>query len=233
MKHLSQEQLTLAYYGDVDREVRQHLDQCPQCQDAFAREQRLLADLPDYAIPERGAEYGAQVWARLLPNLPDGKPKRKWFTWWTLTPALAALLIVAFFAGMLAERQKRTQGFSLGARDRVLLITMGGHLDRSEVLLAELVNATPGTIDLAEERTRAQDLLGENRLLRLTATRDGEASAASVLDELERVLLDVANSPSNLSAQELDALQKRLENEGILFKVRIIRSNIEEKRQKL
>ncbi len=233
MEHLSQEQLTLAYYGDVDQETRQHLGECRQCQDAFAREQRLLADLPDYAIPERGAAYGAEVWARLLPKLPANQPKPRWFTWWTLTPALAALLIVAFFAGMLAERQKRTQGFSLGARDRVLLITMGGHLDRSEVLLAELVNATPGTIDLAEERTRAQDLLGENRLLRLTAARNGEANAASVLDELERVLLDVAHSPSNLSAPELEALQRRLENEGILFKVRIIRSNIEEKREKL
>lgn len=231
MKHLTEEQLVLAYYGDVDQEAREHLDQCQQCQTAFARERRLLGDLPDYEIPERGEGYGAEVWARLQPRLE--KPRRQWRGWWTLAPALAALLIVAFFAGMLTERQKKAHGFSAGARDRVLLITMGSHLDRSQFLLAELANAKPGAIDFNEERTRAADLLGENRLLRVTAARSGEASAASLLDELERVLLDVANSPANLSAPELEALQERLEGQGILFKVRIISSNIEEKREKL
>ena len=233
MKHLTEEQLTLAYYGDVDQDTRDHLHRCQQCQDAFAREQRLLSDLGDYAIPERGDTYGAEVWARLLPQLPEARPRRQWFTWWTMTPALATLLVIAFFAGVLAERQQKEQGFPAGARDRVLLFTLGGHLDRSEMLLAELKNATPGRLDLAEERTRAADLLGENRLLRLTAARNGETSAAALLEELERVLLDLAHSPANLSAQDLDALQRRLENEGILFKVRIIRSNIQNKRQRL
>ena len=136
-------------------------------------------------------------------------------------------LAVAFFAGVLTERQKKTQGFSAGARDRVLLITMGNHLDRSQILLAELVNAKPGAIDFNEERTRANDLLVENRLLRLAAARDGETSSAALLDELERVLLDVSHNPATLSDPELEEVQ------GMLFKVRIIDSNIQEKRQRL
>jgi hypothetical protein len=225
MNHLSQEQLVLAFYGDIDPDVRAHLDSCRQCQAAFAREQRLLNDLPEQAIPERNENYGAEVWARIQPQLQ--KPKRQWLAWWTLAPAMAALLMVAFFAGVLTERQKKTQGFSAGARDRVLLITMGNHLDRSQILLAELVNAKPGAIDFNEERTRANDLLVENRLLRLAAARNGETSSAALLDELERVLLDVSHNPSTLSEPELEEVQ------GMLFKVRIIDSNIQEKRQRL
>jgi hypothetical protein len=225
MNHLSEEQLVLAFYGDIDRDVREHLDNCQQCQSAFAREQRLLNDLPEQAIPERNENYGAEVWARIQPQLQ--KPKRKWLAWWTLAPAMAALLMVAFFAGVLTERQKKMQGFSAGARDRVLLITMGNHLDRSQILLAELVNAKPGAIDFNEERTRANDILVENRLLRLVAARNGETSSAALLDELERVLLDVAHNPSTLSEPELEEVQ------GMLFKVRIIDSNIQEKRQRL
>lgn len=233
MKHLTEEELTLAYYGDVDRQVRRHLNQCEHCQAAFAREQRLISGLADYAIPGRGETYGSEVWTRLLPQLPILKPRRRWFTWWTLTPALASLLVIAFFAGIVVERQKKAQGFPPGARDRVLLLTMGNHLDRSEMLLAEVENASAGSLDLTEERTLASDLVGENRLLRLTAARNGQSSEASLLDELERVLLDLAHSPANLSAQDLETLQRRLERDGILFKVRIIRSNIQEKRQKL
>lgn len=229
MNHLTEEQLVLAYYGDIERDLRDHLDHCQQCRAAFAREQRLLNELPEQAIPERNENYGAEVWARIQPQLE--KPKHRLgvggLAWWTLAPAMTALLIVAFFAGVLTERQNKTQGFSPGARDRVLLITMGNHLDRSQILLAELVNAKPGTIDFNEERTRASDLLVENRLLRLAATRNGETSSAALLDELERVLLDVSHNPASLSEPELEEVQ------GMLFKVRIIDSNIQEKRQRL
>ena len=43
-----------------------------------------------------------------------------------------------------------------------------------------------------------------------------------MLDELERALLDIAHSPSEITAPELESLQRRIENEGLLFKVRII-----------
>ena len=62
---------------------------------------------------------------------------------------------------------------------------MGEHLDRSQIVLAELVNATPGTFDPGEERTRARELLSENRLLRQTATHTGDLSDAALLDELD------------------------------------------------
>jgi hypothetical protein len=233
MKHLSEEELTLSYYGDVDPQARQHLEQCPECQAAAARLQRLLSDLPEYEIPERGDAYGGEVWKRLLPRLTPEKPRWWWLNGWTLAPALATVLVIAFFAGMRVQHQKDLQGFTVGARDRVLLITMGSHLDRSEILLAELVNAAPGSLDLTEERSRAADLLGENRVLRLTSARRGDASATAVLDELERLLIDLAHSPSNLSAADLEMLQRRIESEGLLFKVRIIDSNIHEKSQKL
>jgi hypothetical protein len=119
------------------------------------------------------------------------------------------------------------------ARERVLLVAMGDHLDRSEMVMAELVNATPGTADLGDESARARDLLGENRLLRQTALRTGDVRHAALLDELERVLLDIAHTSPEASAGELEALQRRIESEGLLFRIRIISSNIHEKGKQL
>jgi hypothetical protein len=137
---------------------------------------------------------------------------------------------VAFLAGRFTQPKT---GISPQARQRILLITLGDHLDRSEILLAELVNAAPESADFSDQRSSAQDLLEENRLLRQTAARSGDASHAAVLDELERALLDIAHSPSEISASELESLQRRIESEGLLFKVRIISSNIHHKGQRL
>ena len=101
------------------------------------------------------------------------------------------------------------------------------------MVLAELVNATPGAVDLGDERDRARDLVAENRLLRQTAARGGDLSDAALLDELERTLLDIANGPANPSAADLEALQQRIEANGLLLKVRIIGTNVRQKGQQL
>jgi len=84
-----------------------------------------------------------------------------------------------------------------------------------------------------EERERARDLLNDNRLLRQTAVRNGDVADASLLDELERVLLDVANSPAEMPARDFEALQGRIDDEGLLFKIRITTSGVRFRGQKL
>jgi hypothetical protein len=234
MTHLHEEEMTLAYYDELDPALRAHLDHCPECHAEFDRLKRVLDDLRDVPVPERGASYGGEVWTRLLPNLPAAKPRRLWLRWWTVAPALATVVVAAFLAGIFVEQRRVvTAGIPAKARERVLLIAMGDHLDRSQMVLAELVNATPGTVDLGDERARARDLVAENRLLRQTATRTGDLSDAALLDELERTLLDIANGPANPSPADLETLQHRIESEGLLFKVRIIGTNVRQKGQQL
>ena len=56
--------------------------------------------------------------------------------------------------------------------------------------------------------------------------RTGDTAVTNVLDELERVLLDITHSPSEISPEELRKLRSRLEAEGILFKIRVLGSNV-------
>jgi hypothetical protein len=233
MSHFTEEQLTLAYYGELDPKLYEHLSQCPECGSNFERLKDLLDAIREYPVPDRSASYGADVWGRLVPQLPATKPLHSWFRWWMTAPALATLLLAAFFAGMLVQHRREPPEISAAARQRVLRMVIGDHLERSQVLLAELVNANPGNIDLSTERDRARDLLSENRLLRQTAARTGDASHAALLDELERVLLDIANGPSKASSADIENLQRRIQSEGLLFKVRIVDANIREKRQKI
>lgn len=240
MNHLSQEQLILHYYeGETDpAEAQQHLRECSACREAFASLDRVLGLLDTLPVPERSAAYGAQVWQRLEPRLPS--PRHTWlpaFGWrWALAgAALAGLLAAAFLAGRLYPLPMRPAGTLAAdpqANERVLLVAVGDYLERSQMVLIELANASPkGPLDITDEQERATDLVAESRLYRQTAAHTGDSAVASVLDELDRVLLDIAHSPSQLSAGELDKLRQRLQSQGILFKIRVLGSNVRSREQ--
>ncbi len=232
MNHPTQEQLTDAYYEGVHSELLQHLADCDDCRSRFESLRDLLDWARNYPVPERDPSYGHEVWARLLPHLPKRKQHFRWLGWWSIVPGVAALLVVAFFSGMLIEQQ-RQEGISSEARERIFLMTVSDHLERSQIVLTELLNSVPGSLDWSDERDRARDLIAENRLLRQSALHAGDRSNAALLDELERVLLGVANSPSDITADELDNLRRDIQSEGLLFKVRITSFDARQKGQKL
>jgi hypothetical protein len=242
MNHFSEEELLEGYYREAQLDA--HLAECPDCRARFAALKEMLDAARDYPVPARSNEYGAEVWARLAPQLPAVKQRKSWFRLrsfqWALAPALASLLAVAFFAGRVMERQHPgalavppEAGNSEKARERVLLLSLSDHLERSQIVLAEIENAAPDRDEFNDERDRAHELLGANRLLRQTAVRLGDRTDAALLDELERVLLDVANSPPKMKAVDLKRLQKRIGHEGLLFRVRITSTDSRERGQKL
>jgi hypothetical protein len=221
VNHLNDEQLTDAYYGNEP----EHLKTCADCGARFEHLRELLDAFNEFPIPHREPSHGAEMWTRVLKKLPPDQPKQSWLRWWTLGPALAALLVMAFIAGRMT--QPPGQGISETARERVLLMSLSDHLERAQIVLANVANAEPGNADLTAERDRAHELLGANRLLRQTAVRLGDASDAALLEELERALLDVANST------DLEHTQRQMEQDGLLFKVRVTSVASRERGQKL
>jgi len=118
-------------------------------------------------------------------------------------------------------------------RDRILLVAVGDHLEKSQMVLMELVNAAPenGHVDIASEQQRAEDLLNSNRLYRMTAQEVGDRKLANVLDELERMLVEIAHEPAKVNSEELKDLQRRIEAQGLLFKVRVVGANIRDQKK--
>jgi hypothetical protein len=246
MNHLNEEQFVLYYYGEGDGSpaVREHLDGCEICRAEYANLQRVLNVVDSAPVPERDPNYGAQVWSRLHPTLGGRRSWTMATLWplrhWAATAAVATLVVAAFLAGRYypvapTTMAKRTAGQTTPARDsgagqvreRILLVAVGDHLERSQMVLVELVNARPGQpLDFTTERERAGDLVAENRLYRLTAAHTGDTRVSSVLDDLEPVLLDIAHGPDHLTPDQVEQLRKRIEGDGILFKVRVVGSSV-------
>ena len=235
--HASEEDL-LTLHWEGTRRTAAHVASCAECADRLSSLRALLARIEAEPVPDRGEEYGREVWARIAPRLPSLRQdaRRPWFV--SLRPrplfavgAVAAVVLAAFLAGQAAARRGAIRAASAATvRDRVLLIAVGEHLERSEAVLLELVHgAGEGDLDVSSEQARLSDLLPANRLFRQAANRSGEAGLSGVLDELERVLLDVRHGPSRLTPAEREALARRIDAEGVLFKVRILGSRLRDR----
>ncbi|HLK48573.1 MAG TPA: hypothetical protein VKT49_10590 [Bryobacteraceae bacterium] len=239
MKHLTQEDLILHFYAEGENLllVEQHLEECEDCQAHYQAIERTLAGMDALTVPDRGPGYEAQVWARLQPKL--AARRSSWWhppvwRWAAAGAALAALLAAAFLAGRSSAPTARPLQLAgnVAPEQRALLTAIGTHLERSQMVLTELANASAaGPLDISFEQERAADLLGENRLYRQSATGSGDALVADVLDELERVLLEIEHAPSRISPDELDDLRLRLRAEGILFKLRVLGSNVRDQQE--
>ncbi len=245
MNHLGEMELIAYRDGETARReaIAGHLAECPECRAELERIDAVLSALNAMPVPERGEDYGRRVWQQIAPRLPE-KAGRWWQQWfeprrWVALGSVAALVIAAFVAGRITKKENGGLPALNAAqvRERVLVVAVGEHLGRSEMVLMELSNAEPKDgahkrIDISAEQQRAEELLGENRLYRETALRQGDAGLASVLDELERVLLDVAHSPQEITPAQLETIQQRMEARGILFKIRVVGRELQEKQNK-
>jgi len=244
MTHPNEEQLIAYHYGDVSEiqeraAIERHLVTCDGCHTSYQALQRVLAAVEAAPVPERDASYGSRVWQRIGPQL-DQRERFDWRAWlvprrWVAVGAMAALVFAAFLAGRFWPRptqQESARPIPVEVRERILLVAVGDHLDRAQMVLVELVNAegqAKGGVNISAEQQRAQDLVEANRLYRQTATRTGDSTLVNVLDELERVLVEIAHSPAQLSSAQLNEIQQRIEARGILFKVRVIGSQVRER----
>ncbi len=233
MNHLNDDDLVLHHYGESARPEadREHLSVCGDCRARLERLASDLAHLDRLPVPARGDAYGRELWQRLRPQLPETAPRRPpVFGWraWVLSGSLAALLAAAFLAGRFwpgtPGAPSPSPAATADARERILLAEVADHLDRSQIALLEFLHAGAASAPDAErERRFAEELVAANRIYRQTAARAGEPGLASVLDGLERTLLEIAHS-STPEARE--ALRRRIDSEGTLFKLRILRSQL-------
>jgi hypothetical protein len=231
MKHLSEEHLILHYYGETD--ASEHLNVCESCSKDLRRLRTTLDSLHAYEVPERSAGYETLVWQKLAPELRQ----RRVMAWWRrpmiLAPLLAGLLMGAFFAGRISMHPKSTPSLAFisdEGRQRILQAALGDHLERSQIVLMELANAKPGDeADIHLSQERAQALVAENRLYRQAAVLAGDTQFSELLDEVGRVLTDIANEPSDLSSTELEQIQHRIESRGLIFKIRVVGTNLQRK----
>ncbi len=242
-RHLTEEDFVLHYYGEADKapDIDDHLAACEACRDEFTRLRDVLALVDAQEVPDPGPAFERDVWLRLAPHLTSRREswlQRLWPTpSWAYAGGLAALLLAAFVAGRMSRPMppdRTAIETDRAPTDRVFVIAVGDHLDRSQMVLVELLNADLDAprLNLDAEQARARDLVAANRLYRQSAVHVGDERTGEVLDELERVLIEIANAPEDANKDEFEAVRARIATHGLLFKVRVVHSEMRERERR-
>jgi hypothetical protein len=238
MNHLTEEQLVEHYFSEgANRVVAEtHLRICSRCEQVYEEISNALGvRAPD--PPAREPGFGKLVWQSIeRPLRPYGEgSKRRYFSWPRLALAGACLLglAAAFFGGSLWQRSRTHSSEATNpaqAKERVVLFILDDHLDRSERLLVELSHAggekgdPDNSLQADSLQTQARQLLPDNRLYRKALSGGSDPMMAAALDHLERVLLEVANSPDKLNSADIARIEREMNTDSLLFQVRVLRA---------
>lgn len=219
-----------------------HLESCDACQrdhagslallDAFARD------------PVHDAEPGlpasflvSRVQAR-LDGAPFSPPLRWTWTWTGAAVALAASLVVAVpvIVSRVVTDSRTTPARvpvamgedSLRRLERTMAREQAArYLDQAQDVLVTMA-ATPrdcdhdkARVDVGAEVLRSRELLGRRALL-VQMDQDDLASARPVLEDVERVLREVASLRSCVRAGDVERVRRDLEQRRLLMKIRLM-----------
>ena len=96
------------------------------------------------------------------------------------------------------------------------------HLVQTQLLLRSFRNAETETVsDLAYERELSRELLNRNRLLRRRAEQKEQTRAQELLNDIEPLLLDIANLPERPNPEEMRSLQELIRDQQIIAELQL------------
>jgi hypothetical protein len=251
------------YYGEGRGRaaIERHLADCPRCTALYREITATLEMIQAPEAPERGDQYGLEVWQRIRQRLPEqsdpgflGLGRFAWFGFsgFATAGAIAVLVVAAFVAGRSWRQPAATStaarvstpanASTPSSSSNPASAANGDTSDR--ILVASVADHLdrservltdimnlPARSNISTEQHRAEDLLRTSRLYRQDAVDAGEQSVAAVLDDLERNLLEIVHSPSTISAADLEQLRRRIDAAALLFKVRVMSDELRQREQ--
>ena len=258
--HVTDEELLLDYYDESsthDRAARRaHLETCEACR-TLDREMRAVLAMVD-AAPSVDAPpgFGREIWARIEPEIvaraSSPRPwwaiftnerkrvlsERKRVEGWALAGGMAALVVASFAVGRVWDGapRKQLEPASIDAsalNERMLRAEVGEHFERSQRVLVDLVNADDAAAgSYGSDRDRAADLVASGRLYRRSAEAMGDVEMRDLLEDVERVLVDVANEPLDGPSKDLTDVRMRIGEQDLVPRLRLAMSEIRERERR-
>lgn len=237
MKHVSDEELLLEYYGEASPDQRTwmqaHLEDCAECRVLDRELRAVLALVNTEPLPDAPPGFERDMWARVEPHItkPRAHSVMSGFSrpfWnfelprWALAAAAVALAAGSFALGRVWDTPSSPPVPEGTVSDRMLRSEVEDHLERSQRVLVELANADDSApVVLASDRDRAADLVAAGRLYRRSVEKTGDTETRDLLEDVERVLVEVANGPEVETSNDLSALRARISNQDLIFRLRV------------
>jgi hypothetical protein len=247
MKPITDDDLTLLYYGDHENPgLAAEVARSPELSKRFEALSAELMRIDELMPPVREDDYGSDVWRKIESRLtPDEAPAAsRWKTWlsammqprFSLAGALSLALVagLAFMLGRQANQPSELAPATMNTQTvavmpgldtrRLLTSSVSGHLEQLNLELTRFANE-PGTT--STEAEWATDMLVANRLYRKAAADQGKHQLAQFLAELEPLLIEMAYEAHKASPQTLSRMQQEV-RDTLLFRLRVMNQQLKQ-----
>jgi hypothetical protein len=246
MKPITDDDLTLLFYGEHEDPALAVM--VAESEELSARYDALCAELKladAYQPPQRGDDYGAEVWQRISSQLGGEETKAggRLSNWlasfvqprFSLAGAFSIALVaaLAFTLGRNGGQeainnpitpQGATPAMAMADIDssRLLTHSVSTHLEQVNLVLTQFVNTSETS---SNETEYATDMLVANRLYRQAAVQQGNHKLAAFLADLEPLLIELAYQAQSGSPATRERMQQEVKD-GLLFRVRVMNKQL-------
>ena len=244
IQSLLYEYFTKELVADDVEIVEKHLSTCPACA-AEAKAIRALLEIVDAGEVRASDERSAEFWKDFPLGVEDrirleapGRRKFELTVWnrvesflvfhrretFALSGVLALCLIFSLTLKWLAPTPVEEVTPSVTyqpAQADTMSDHMAKYLRKSKVLLVGLTNMKLDDNeppDLSVERQRSRELIREARFLK---SRPMDLRSAKLIDDLERILIELANIEETNDLSNVEIIRGGIHQENLLFKIRM------------
>lgn len=253
MTTVSDNELLLYHFGDElsgerRRQIAERLEQDVALSQRYAA---LLATLhaADLDVaPEPDPGFDQRLWQRLQTQMretetPRGLPatalahgrraqrsrRPRWLAMAGAAMAASLLLAVGFFAGRHASVTEPPVDYAEAelqlSSGRIYQATLARHLGATRRALLTATKLESGTL-VEGNADLARSLLANHRLYMAAAEHKGDRRLLHVLQEIEPVLIELANPAPGKDIQSRKGLREFVENEDLIFQVRAVEAGL-------
>jgi|GEM_PF-5795589 len=239
-----------------ETQVRDHLRQCESCRREWERFSHFVnqaADIDKQAEAamktidwkafaadtlEKARRLPRQVMPSPEPADPIRFPSR--FSWHALLGGIAATLLI----GLISISGLRVQSFHPGNRisasissetlDHMETTLTRDHLlqylDQSQILLTDIMKqcrtAPPDPQEIARHSRQIRTLLQKKAFIEPEFDRVELAKAEPICGQLDLLFYEIMKVPPEAHCSELERIQNLIRQENILFKIRLLESDL-------
>lgn len=215
----------------------QHLKECPDCTREFASLQAVYQQTANPRRQEPDASFWNDYWLKLHRRLLETGQLKKQSRWELRLPVetwlkigLAAAAVIVFIVGLYTGKLSfRLRDITPEPVNQLATIQQSAqsYLERSKLLVLGFANLVtdrdPYVPNFAQQKVMSRQLLAESAELRTELSPSEQKRLLNLIDDLEVVLLQIANLDSTYDTNMIEMIQQGLERKSLLLKLSVTR----------
>ncbi|MCB0282491.1 MAG: hypothetical protein KDF60_07915 [Calditrichaeota bacterium] len=210
---------------EEQEQIRQELENDPDCLKKFNSMDKTLQLTHNYKVPDPGEDYWETFYQRLDQKLNTWQDKKPAVVWPVIYKAAAFIAAGIFIGYLLFDKPADNKQINNNTIQQIALNRETADLlEDSKVLLLGIVNLDSdnpdaGKIDFSFQKEISGDLLKKTADLKQLLKDSPNKRVISLLSDLEMILMQITNLENEFDLPSIEIIKNGANEQSIMFKI--------------